>query len=83
MATITRLGSKRVFVYSNDHPPAHVHVADSGCTAKFELNCTSGPVVCVSSRGYSESEVNWIRKELEGLLPTLCGYWKDHYGNYT
>lgn len=83
VSTILYLGPKRVFVYSNDHPPAHVHVSSAGSMAKFELNCEGGPVVCVSSRGYSDPEITGIRKELETLLRTLCIFWKDNYGDYT
>lgn len=84
MSTIINLNGKRYFTYSNDHPPAHVHVSSNGNKAKFELNCCHGPVVCVKARtkGYSDTELTAIRKEVEGMLGTCCQHWKDNHGEF-
>lgn len=83
MATITYLNGKRVFTYSNEHVPAHAHVSSNGFLAKFELNCYSGPVECVKSRGYSDPELNEIRRELAGVLRLCCDHWRNTYGAFT
>lgn len=83
MSTITWLGSKRVFVYSNDHAPAHVHVTAGSCKAKFELNCPGGPIVCVQVKGFAEHEVSKIKRELAEILQRLCEHWRANYGSFT
>lgn len=37
MPTVLRAGAVRVVVYSNDHPPAHVHVLGPGWVAVINL----------------------------------------------
>ena len=37
MATILRVGKLRVMIYSNDHPPAHVHIVGPNGSARVRL----------------------------------------------
>jgi hypothetical protein len=84
MGTITRLNGRRYFTYSNDHPPAHVHVSNTNGKAKFELNCPTGPVRCVkAARNFSDRELNEIVKEVEGMLDACCQHWGVNHGAYT
>lgn len=73
------LNGRRVFWYSNEHDPAHVHVESGGCEAKFELNCPDGPVECVKiyKPPMPSHEVRKIEKELEPRIAELCQSWKD------
>jgi hypothetical protein len=43
MPTIKRIDGLRVMIYSNDHPPPHVHVIGADREAVFELHCPAGP----------------------------------------
>lgn len=84
MATICTLNGRRYFTYSNDHPPSHVHVSTTSGKAKFELNCTTGPVHCVkAARGYSDHELNAIIKEITAMLDTCCQHWSVNHGSFT
>jgi hypothetical protein len=46
----------RISVYSNDHPPPHVHVRKGDKVAKVTLS----PVQILSNRGFMESELREI-----------------------
>ena len=37
MPTVLRIGGLRVVIYSNDHPPAHVHVLGPGWLVVINL----------------------------------------------
>ena len=54
MPTILRLNGLRVVIYSNDHLPAHVHVAGATAEAVFELHCSEGPVTLRESFGFKK-----------------------------
>lgn len=83
MGTIIALNGRRYFTYSNDHPPAHVHVSSASGKAKFELNCPTGPVQCVTAqRGYGDPELNAIARQITQMLDVCCKHWKDHHGDY-
>jgi hypothetical protein len=83
MGTITRMNGRRYFTYSNDHPPAHVHVSCASGKAKFLLNCTTGPVECAkATRKFSDPELNEIIKEIEAMLTQCCAHWKANHGPY-
>ena len=83
MGTITRLNGRRYFTYSNDHPPAHVHVSNANGKAKFELNCTAGPVRCVkAARRLSDQELLEMAREIEAMLAKCCQHWSLNHGAY-
>jgi len=53
MPTVLTIGNTRVVIYTNDHPPPHVHaVRRDGALAKPELNCPAGPVTLVEQSGF-------------------------------
>ena len=61
MPTALRSDGYRFFFYSSDRPePVHVHVEQSGRTAKIWLR----PIRLESSHGFSRSELN----ELIGIV---------------
>ncbi|MFN3930523.1 MAG: DUF4160 domain-containing protein [Brevundimonas sp.] len=56
MATIFRSRRRfRVVVYSNDHPPPHVHAIGPDGDARFLLNCPDGPVALWDYEGAGPS----------------------------
>lgn len=70
----------RVFVYPNDHVPAHVHVFGGGCEALFNLNCPAGPVELRENYGFSRRAIGGIRKALDDVVPLLCREWRKIHG---
>lgn len=85
MGTVTRINGWRVFINSNDHKPAHVHVASAGKEAVFVLNCPTGPVQLRDNWGASQQEVNWLSHELERVtvMQQSCGKWRSIHGSFT
>lgn len=85
MSTVYRFDGLRVVMYSNDHPPAHVHVMGDGREVIFDLNCPDGPpeVRRVSRRDDLRSaEANRIRSALIGRLAQLCAKWRAIHGDH-
>lgn len=83
MATVTWINGWRVFINSNDHKPAHVHVESNGTEAVFNLNCPNGPVRLRDNWGVSARDVTWLARELGMRLTHTCGTWRQIHGNYT
>jgi hypothetical protein len=83
MATVTRINGWRVFINSNDHRPAHVHVESNGTEAVFVLNCPNGPVELRDNWGVPQSEITWLEQMLAGVLSESCAKWRSIHGSYT
>jgi len=81
MPTVLRLGKARVVIYSNDHPPPHVHaVKDDTARAKFNLNCPNGPVELVEQQGFKLAEIRQIGEAIAENLTTICVKWSEIHG---
>jgi hypothetical protein len=82
MATVFRTRRNvRIVVYSNDHPPAHVHALAAGREARFVLNCPDGPVELWDHVGpWKLAELNEIGGEIAERLAECCRTWKDIHG---
>ena len=82
MPTITRIGSFRVVIYTNDHRPAHVHVMGTGREAVFLLNCPDGPIECRENFGFSQVEANRLTEPLMQCREFLCAAWRRTHGDF-
>ena len=81
MPTILTLRNIRVAIYSNDHPPPHVHaVRRGGALAKLELNCPDGPVTLVGQAGFRAAEIAEIGVAVAAELPAICATWRAIHG---
>jgi Fe2+ or Zn2+ uptake regulation protein len=81
MPTIYRFKNCRVFFYSNDHSPAHVHVTCGDKEAVFNLVCDdSQDKKMRDNRGFSLKEVNAIYAELLEVMDMLCEEWRKVHG---
>jgi hypothetical protein len=79
--TVLTIRNIRVAIYSNDHPPPHVHAIKSGGgRAKFELNCPDGPVRLVEQAGFRGAEVAEIGAALAAELSAICAQWRRIHG---
>lgn len=68
-------------IYSNDHPPPHVHaVRRDGAFAKLELNCPDGPVSLVEQKGFRMAEVAEIGAAVAAQLSEICAKWSEIHG---
>jgi hypothetical protein len=71
--TVLTIRNIRVAIYSNDHPPPHVHaIRRGGALAKLQLNCPDGPVTLVGQTGFRAAEIAGIGMAVASVLPTMC-----------
>jgi hypothetical protein len=81
MPTIYRFRNCRVFIYTNDHTPAHVHVTCAGKEAVFNLTCNHEDERKLrENKGFSRKEVNEIYAELITVMDELCASWREIHG---
>ena len=81
MPTILRLRNIRVVIYSNDHPPPHVHaIKPDGARAKFDLSCPNGPVTLVEQMGFRAAEIVEVGAAVAENLVSICAQWRVIHG---
>jgi hypothetical protein len=79
--TIVTVRNIHVAIYSNDHPPPHVHaIKRDGALAKFDLNCPDGPVALVEQAGFRAAEIAEIGTAVAADLSTICAKWRTIHG---
>jgi hypothetical protein len=79
--TVLTIRRIRVAIYTNDHPPPHVHaIRPGGGRAKFELNCPDGPVRLVEQIGFGRAEVGEIGNGVAERLAWICAEWSRIHG---
>lgn len=81
MPTVLTLRSIRMAIYSNDHPPPHVHaIGRGGALAKFALNCPDGPVMLLEQFGFRAPEIAEIGAAVAAELPAIGRQWRPIHG---
>jgi len=81
MPTVLTLRNVRVALYSNAHPPPHVHgIGRDGARAKFELSCPGGPVRLVEQSGFRAVAVAEIGAAVASNLTAICATWRRVHG---
>jgi hypothetical protein len=76
MPTLLRFDGYRVYTYSNEHRPEHVHVEKGEKWVVFLLNCPDGPItVREASRKMTSREASRVAERLLKELPGLCAEW--------
>lgn len=69
-----------VMVYTNDYPPAHVHVVGREGRAKILLNCPEGPPMPVDIRGIDAQTMRRLMNEIAVELKLLSEGWERIHG---
>jgi hypothetical protein len=81
MPTVLTAGNVRVVIYTNDHPPPHVHVVrGNDARARFELNCPEGPVGLIDHDGFRLAEINRLGGLIADDLERICAMWSAIHG---
>jgi hypothetical protein len=79
--TVLTIRNIRVAIYTNDHPPPHVHaIKPGGGRAKFDLNCPSGPVQLVDQTGFRLPEIMEVGAAVASELDAICAEWRRIHG---
>ena len=81
MPTVLTLRNIRVVIFTNDHPPPHVHAIKANlAAARFKLNCPGGPVELCDHEGFRRSELNEIAALVAEYLDLVCIKWREIHG---
>ena len=81
MPTVLQIRNIRVVIYSNDHPPPHVHaIKGNEARAKFTLNCPDGPVEFVEQYGFKLAEIRELAAAIAASLSDICAKWSEIHG---
>ena len=71
-----------VRIYTNDHPPPHVHaVKPGGGRARFELNCPDGPVRLLEATKFRGAEIEEVGAAVAARLHLICAEWRKIHGD--
>jgi len=79
MITALRAGGLRVAIFTDDHPPPHVHVLGDG-EVKIPLTGASGRPEVIQSIGMKKSDVAKALKIIEQELALLLKLWSELHG---
>ena len=79
MATLFKVGSYRIVVYTNDHRPPQVHAVGGG-HAGFEIGEVPGDVKLTECEGVSRRDLRRIAREIIERHDECVAGWSRHHG---
>lgn len=79
MATLFLVGRIRIVVYSNDHPPPHVHAVSEG-HVRFALGETPADVRLVECERMSRRELRLIAEAIIARHDECLAAWRSVHG---
>lgn len=71
--TIIRPRNYQVMIFTNDHPPAHVHVRRAGNEARISLD----PIEVMDNYGFRNREIKQILRIIEDNQTLLLTEWDN------
>lgn len=74
--TVYEFDGIKIKIHAKEHNPPHVHVEGKGCEARFHLKTLE----LMSNDGFSRSDINRIRKELQNRALSLLEIWEAYNG---
>ena len=77
MPTVLRIGGFRLFFYSNEHLPKHIHIEKADKTAKYNIEF----IELVKSSRFSASDLKQIRNLVEENQEFLIQKWNEYFIN--
>jgi hypothetical protein len=81
MPTILRFGGLRVMIYTNDHPPPHVHVIGAGTKARIALGGEGERPSLMTNEGLSRREMEESLAEIDRNRALLLKRWGEIHGD--
>lgn len=79
MVTVLRAHGLRVVIFTNDHPPAHVHVFGDG-EAKIDLLGADGTPELIWADAMSRGEIRRALRIVTEQQAFLLARWEDIHG---
>jgi hypothetical protein len=81
MPTIENVGPYRVFFYSDDHTPEHVHIERDGGEVKIEFfTGPNGKPNLIWNKGMKKSDVRAAMKIVKKNRDRYLEEWNEFYG---
>jgi hypothetical protein len=81
MPKIRDIGPYRVFFYSNEHEPEHVHISRDGGEVKIELfTGRNGAPKLIYNLGMKKSDVRSAMKIVKANRDEFLEKWNEFYG---
>ena len=80
MPTILRFGAFRIMIYTDDHAPAHVHVAGNGGLVIFNLDEANRTVSIREEYDVSKRDARLIADYLGLNIGILMAAWRQLHG---
>jgi hypothetical protein len=81
MVTIRTIGPYRVFFYSNEHEPEHVHVERDDGEAKIELfTGANGKPQVIYAVGMKKSDIRRAKKIVAENRTEFLEAWRAYFG---
>ncbi len=77
MPTVLRIDGFRLFFYSNEHLPKHIHIEKADKTAKYNIEF----IELVKSSRFSASDLKQIRSLVEENQEFLIQKWNEYFNN--
>ena len=81
MPTILRFGGLRVVIYTNDHPPPHVHAIRAGAEARIALGGEGERPSLITNEGLSRRELEKSLAEIDRNRALLLQRWREIHGD--
>jgi hypothetical protein len=81
MPTILRFGGLRGVIYTNDHPPPHVHVIGPGTAARIALGGEGERPTLITNEGLSRRELEKSLAEIDRNRAILLQRWREIHGD--
>jgi hypothetical protein len=81
LGNVIPFGAVRIVVYSNDHPPPHVHAVNDG-HARFALGETPADVHLVECERMSRRELRWIAGAIVAHHDECLAFWRKIHGRW-
>ena len=81
MTTIFRVHGLRVVIYSNDHPPPHVHVIGPDGEARIALGDENQHPSLMANDGLSRRQLAASLSEIDENRVLLLQCWREIHGN--
>lgn len=75
-------GGVKLYVYSNDHPPPHVHIQlKSHPGAKLRINLETGEFMDDAPRGVDTKKLKGFQSAILENHEILAAWWQDYHGD--
>ena len=81
MVTVFRVRRFRIVIYSNDHPPAHVHAIGPECEARIALGRVGEHPRLMTNDGLTRVELEEILTEIGDQIEVLRLRWREIHGD--